>query len=36
MIFEIGIWSINGLYFSVIDTAVCNFADDAAIFVADC
>ena len=27
---------INDLFFSVMDTAVCNFADDATIFAADC
>ena len=27
---------INDLFFSVMDTAVCNFADDTTIFAADC
>ena len=27
---------INDLFFSIMDTAVCNFADDTTIFAADC
>ena len=27
---------INDLFFSVMDTAICNFADDTTIFAADC